>query len=232
MKFQTLLLDLDDTILDFGAAEHAAISKTFRDLGLEPAEALLRRYSQINMAQWEAFERGEIGRDRVLTRRFELLFEELGLDFDAQSTEDTYRGYLGVGHYFVEGAEAFLEAVSSKLDLYIASNGVAATQYSRLESAQIGRHFKDIFISETTGHHKPEREYYDYCFARIPNFDPEKTLMVGDSLTSDILGGKNAGIPTCWFNPKGKPGREDIRPDYEVHSLKELEALLLKPKIV
>ncbi len=227
MKFRTILLDLDDTILDFGAAEHAAISKTFRDLGLEPTQALLHRYSQINLAQWEAFERGELSRDRVLTRRFELLFAELGLDLDAQSTEDIYRGYLGIGHYFVEGAEAFLEAVSPVLALYIASNGVAATQYSRLESAQIGKYFKDIFISETTGHHKPQREYYDYCFARIPNFDPSTTLMVGDSLTSDILGGKNAGIATCWFNPKGKPSRPDIQPDYQVRSLEELKNLLL-----
>lgn len=226
MKFQSILLDLDDTILDFGAAERVAISKTFRDLGLEPTEALLQRYSEINVSQWEAFERGELDRDKVLTRRFEILFEELGLSFDAVSTEDRYRGYLGVGHFFIEGAVELLEHLAPRYDIYIASNGVAATQNTRLESAQIEKYFKAIFISETTGHHKPEKEYFDYCFARMENFDPATTLMVGDSLTSDIRGGLNAGIKTCWFNPKGKPRRGDIIPDFEIRSLHELIKLL------
>lgn len=224
--FQTILIDLDDTLLDFGEAEHHAVSKTFRELGLEPVPALLQRYSELNLLQWEAFERGEISRERVLVRRFELLFEELGCDIDAQGAEDIYRGYLGIGHYFVPGAEELLAYLAPKYDLYLASNGVAATQYSRLKSAGIGHYFKEIFISEVTGSHKPEKAYFDYCFARIPDFDREKALIIGDSLTSDILGGKNAGIKTCWFNPKGKPRRSDIVPDFEVASLEELQSFL------
>ena len=224
--FRTIFIDLDDTILDFGAAEHAAISKTFRQVGLEPTPELLARYSAINLSQWEAYERGEITRDTVLVRRFELLFRELGSSLDAQSTEDIYRGYLGVGHYFIDGAVEILEYLAPKYDLYIASNGVAATQYSRLKSANISHFFKEIFISETTGSHKPEKAYFDFCFARIPDFDPEKALMIGDSLTSDICGGKNAGIRTCWFNPQHKPHRPEIEPDYEVFSLEELKTIL------
>lgn len=224
--FQFIFLDLDDTILDFGAAERVAVSKAFRQVGLEPTEALLKRYVEINLSQWEAFERGEITRDTVLVRRYELLFRELGLDIDARETENIYSGYLAIGHYFVEGAEALLEYLAPKYHLYLASNGVAKTQYSRLKSANISRYFKEIFISEVTGSHKPEKAYFDYCFARIPDFDPEKALMVGDSLTSDILGGKNAGIRTCWFNPTHKPRRPDIEPDYEISSLEELKQLL------
>lgn len=224
--FRTILLDLDDTILDFGAAERVAIAKAFREVGLEPTDALIERYSQINISQWEAFERGEIGRDEVLTRRFELLFEELGVEIDAQHCENIYRGYLGVGHYFIDGAVELLEYLSPKYDLYIASNGVAATQNTRLESANISHYFKNIFISETTGHHKPEKEYFDYCFARIESFDPDKTMIIGDSLTSDIKGGLNAGIHTCWFNPKGKSARSDILPEYEIRSLSDLRKLL------
>ncbi len=224
--FQTILLDLDDTILDFGAAERVAIAKAFAQVGLEPTNALIERYSEINIGQWEAFERGEISRDEVLTRRFELLFDELGVEIDAQYCEDIYRGYLGIGHYFVDGAVELLEYLAPKYDLYIASNGVAATQNTRLESANISRYFKGIFISETTGHHKPEKEYFDYCFARIENFDPDKTLIVGDSLTSDIKGGLTAGIHTCWFNPKCKKAREDIVAEYEIHALSELRRLL------
>ena len=226
MKFTTILLDLDDTLLDFGAAERVALSKTLQELGIEPTEAKLRRYHEINISQWEAFERGELSRERVLTRRFELFFEELGLSIDAQACEDRYRHYLGIGHYFVEGAEALLEYLAPKYKLYLASNGVAETQYSRLESAGIGHYFDEIFISETTGHHKPEREYFDYCFARIPDFDPNTTLIIGDSLSSDILGGNNAGIHTCWCNIKSLPPRADIVPDFEIHSLAELYELL------
>ena len=226
IQFQTIFLDLDDTLLDFGAAERVAISKTFRDIGLEPTEALLARYRELNEAQWEAFERGELTREQVLLRRFELLFAELNLPYDAASTEDRYRGYLGEGHYFVDGAPELLAYLAPKYDLYLASNGVADTQYSRLESAGISHYFKEIFISETTGYHKPERAYFDYCFARILNFDPSRALIIGDSLTSDILGGHNAGIHTCWFNPKRKPRNPAILPDFEVHRLADLRSLL------
>ncbi len=224
--YRTIFLDLDDTLLDFGAAERVAIAKAFRDLGLEPTPALLKRYSELNQAQWEAFERGEITRDTVLVRRFALLFAELGLFIDPQHAEDVYRGYLGVGHYFVEGAEEVLSYLAPKYDLYLASNGVAATQYSRLESAGIGHYFKDIFISEVTGSHKPDRAYFDYCFSHIPGFDPSEALMVGDSLTSDILGGFNAGIRTCWFNPGCKPLQGPVTPDHEIHALRELKDIL------
>lgn len=224
--FRSIFIDLDDTILDFGAAEQVAITKTFRQVGLEPTPELLARYSEINLAQWEAYERGEITRDTVLVSRFEILFREIGSDLDAQGTEDIYRGYLSIGHYFVEGAVELLEHLSPRYDLYLASNGVAATQYSRLKSADISHFFKEIFISEVTGSHKPEKAYFDYCFARIPDFDPQKALMIGDSLTSDILGGKNAGIRTCWFNPGHKPRRKGLEPDYEVASLQELRTIL------
>ena len=224
--FRTIFLDLDDTLLDFGAAERVAIARTFREIGLEPTPALLARYSEINLSQWEAFERGEITRDRVLVRRFELLFAELGVALDPAATEDRYRGYLGVGHYFVDGAVELLDYLAPKYDLYLASNGVAATQDSRLKSAGIAHYFKAVFISETTGHHKPERAYFDYCFAQIPGFDPKTALMIGDSLTSDILGGINAGLCTCWFNPKHRPRRADIVPDYEIHALSDLYDIL------
>ena len=224
--FRSILIDIDDTLLDFGKAERAAISKAYRDYGIDPSEKNLARYSQINIAQWEALERGELSREQVLLRRHELFFAELGVQIPIQEFEDCYRAYLGVGHYFMEGAEEMLSYLFPKYDLYIASNGVAETQYSRMESAGIGKFFKEVFISETTGSHKPEKAYFDYCFARMENFDPEKTLIIGDSLTSDILGGLLAGIKTCWYNPKGKAGRADIVPHYEIRALGEIKKIL------
>lgn len=224
--FRSILIDIDDTLLDFGMAERTAISQAYRDYGIDPCEKNIARYSRINIAQWEAMERGELGREQVLIRRHELFFKELGVDIPLQEFEDHYRSLLGRGHYFIEGAEAFLEYLFPKYDLYIASNGVAETQYSRMASAGIGKYFKEVFISETTGSHKPEQAYFDYCFARMQNFDPAKTLIIGDSLTSDIRGGLNAGIQTCWFNPKGKAGRPDIVPHYEIRSLEEVKKFL------
>ena len=226
MKFRSILIDIDDTLFDFGKAERAAIAKAYRDYGIEPTEERIARYSVINQAQWEAMERGELGREEVLLRRHEIFFKELGVEIPIREFEDCYRGYLGIGHYFVDGAEEMLEYLFSKYDLYIASNGVAETQYSRMASAGIGKYFKNVFISETTGSYKPEKAYFDYCFARMENFDPQKTLIIGDSLTGDMLGGLRAGIHTCWFNPHGKPGREDIRPHFEIRSLKEIQKIL------
>lgn len=227
-QYRFLLFDLDNTLLDFDAAEQVAIRKAFRDLSLEPTDALIDRYCAINIAQWEAFERGELTRDEVLVRRFALLFGELGLSIDPERAEALYRGYLGIGHYFVPHAPEVLAALAPHYRLFIASNGVADTQESRLASAGIVPYFEQIFISETTGRHKPERAYFDYCFSHIADFDPRAALMIGDSLTSDILGGRNAGIDTCWFNPKHRPGRPDILPTYEIHSLPELPELLKK----
>lgn len=221
--YKFLFLDLDDTILDFDKAEEAAIAKAFTDFGIAPTRGNIARYKQINVAQWERFERGEITRDEVLTVRFDIFFAELGVSLDGQYADDVYREYLGIGHYFIDGAQELLEALKRrKLRLFIASNGVAKTQDSRLESAGICPYFEKIFISETTGYHKPEKAYFDYCFSRIEGFRKEEALMVGDSLTSDILGGIRAGIATCWFNPNGKPPRTDIVPDMEIRRLSEL----------
>lgn len=224
MRF--VFLDLDDTLLDFGAAEHAALTRTLAQEGIEPTPAVLSRYGEINRSLWEAMERGEMTRAQVLSGRFRALFSELGVQNDPEVCNRRYLSNLSVGHWFVDGAQEILEYLFPKYELYLASNGVAATQYSRLESAGLYRYFREIFISETTGFHKPERGYFDYCFAHIADFDPAEAIIIGDSLTSDILGGKNAGIATCWFNPGGKPARADIRPDFEIHALDELRRIL------
>lgn len=225
--YKFVFLDLDDTILDFSAAEDVALPKGLKEVGIDPTDDLIARYKQINIAEWARYERGEISRETVLTERYDILFKEYGIDLPGHVAEDAYRKYLGIGHFFIPGAVQLLEYLNSKnYRLFIASNGVAATQDSRLDSAGIRPFFENIFISETTGSHKPEKAYFDYCFSHIPGFDRSEALIVGDSLTSDILGGKTAGIATCWFNPNGKIATEYLRPDYEIRTLKELELLL------
>lgn len=220
-----LFLDLDDTILDFHKAERIAVSKTIRDFGVEPTDEILSRYHVINKAHWERLERGEITRAQVLVNRFAVLFSELGIEVDARACARTYERNLSVGHYFLPGAEEAVKALHKKYRLYLASNGTAAVQQGRLTSAGLYPYFEQVFISQEIGFNKPSREYFDACFAKILDFDPARAVMVGDSLTSDILGGKNAGLPTVWVNPEGKPWGE-IRPDYAIKSIGELEALL------
>ena len=224
--FEYLFLDLDDTILDFQKAEALALSKTLRSFGLEPTEAVLKRYNLINKAHWEALERKELTREQVLVGRFRVLFEEMGITAEPVSVARTYEHNLSIGHYFLPGAEEAVERLSKKYKLYLASNGTAKVQAGRLKSANISRFFQEVFVSQELGANKPSLEYFEKCFARIPGFEKAKAIIVGDSLTSDILGGQNAGIATCWVNPHHKPRREDIRVDYEIEALSQLEELL------
>lgn len=217
-----IFLDLDDTILDFGKAEEVAIGKTLRRFGVLPTEAVVTRYSEINRLQWEKLERGELNRAQVKLRRFEILFEELGVTASAEEARRFYEEQLGIGHYFMEGAEALLESLAARgARLFLASNGTFAVQQGRIASAGIAKYFEKMFISEQLGAVKPQKEFFDICFAQIPGFARERAVIFGDSLTSDILGGINVGIKTCWFNPKGKPGREDIHPDGEIQHLSQ-----------
>lgn len=221
-----LFLDLDDTILDFHKAEHLALSKTFRHFGLEPTQEVLDRYTAINHAHWQALERKELTRDQVLVGRFSQLFAEKNIIANAAAVARQYEDFLSVGHYFLPGAEQALQSLSKKYKLYLASNGTAKVQAGRLKSANISHYFQEIFVSQEMGADKPDKLYFDRCAARIPGYDPQKALIAGDSLTSDIQGGINAGIKTVWVNFRGFAPRDDIQPDYEIASLTELEALL------
>jgi len=224
--FEILFIDLDDTILDFKMQEDAAIKKTLRNAGIDPTPEVCARYSQINKEHWKRMETGEIDRNQVLFGRFEVLFEELGVDADPKATALSYMEHLSEGHYFLPGAEDALKALSKKYRLFIASNGTASVQNKRLRSAGIRPYFEAIFISQDIGINKPDKGFFDYCFARIPGFDPKKAMIVGDSPSSDMQGGQNAGIATCWVNPTGRKYTRERLPDYEIQSLTQLEALL------
>jgi len=220
-----LFLDLDDTILDFKTAERAAIGKTIRNFGLEPTEEILQMYHRINKWHWEQLELGKMTRAQVLENRFGVLFEKLGREVDTAACARVYEKNLSQGHWFLPGAEEAVDRLSKKYRLFLASNGTASVQKGRMTSANLYRFFETVFVSQEIGHNKPSKAYFDACFARIPGFDRSKAMIVGDSLTSDIKGGINAGIKTVWVNPEHKPCG-DIRPDYEIEALCQLEDLL------
>ena len=220
-----LFLDLDDTILDFHKAERIAIAKTIRDFGVEPTEELLHRYHIINKWHWEQLELGKLTRAEVLENRFAVLFNELGVNVDATACARTYEKNLSQGHWFLPGAEEAVDRLSKKYRLFLASNGTASVQKGRMTSANLYRFFEKVFVSQEIGHNKPSKAYFDACFAQIPGFDISKAMIVGDSLSSDIKGGINAGMKTVWVNPSHAQAT-NIQPDYEIESLSQLEALL------
>ena len=223
-----LFLDLDDTILDFHKAERIALSKTIRQFGVEPTEEVLARYHVINIWHWEQLELGKLTRQEVVENRFGMLFSELGVAADQALCAKEYEKNLAIGHYFLPGAEEAVERLSKKYRLFLASNGTASVQRGRMTSANLYRFFEQVFVSQEIGCNKPAKEYFDGCFARIPDFDKSKAIMVGDSLTSDIRGGIRAGIRTVWVNPEGKAAPVDIQPDYQIQSITQLEELLEK----
>ena len=222
-----VFLDLDDTLLDFHRSEENAIRKTVKTLAdREIGEAEIALYRTVNEGYWKKLERGEISRDELRVARFDEFFAALGLHASAQMAKNVYENALGMGHYFIEGAPSLLMQLSKRYALYLASNGTASVQHSRIERSGIARYFKGIFISEDLGVNKPDPAYFDACFRTIPEFDPRCAIILGDSLTSDILGGLNAGILTCRFNPKALPPREDIQPHFEISKLSQFPALL------
>ena len=221
-----LFLDLDDTILDFHKAERIAISKTIREFGVEPDEEILSLYHRINKWHWEQLELGTMTREEVLVNRFGVLFEKLGVSVDAPKCAKVYERNLSIGHYFLPGAEEAVAYLSGRYRLFLASNGTAVVQKGRMTSANLYRFFEKVFVSQEIGHNKPSKAYFDSCFAQIEGFDKKKAIIVGDSLSSDILGGNNAGIATCWVNPTHAPRKEGIRVDYEIEALSQLPALL------
>ena len=221
-----ILIDLDNTILDFNTAERTALIGALTEMGLSPDAGTVSLYHEINIRHWEMLEDRLLTREQVLVMRFEALFREQGLEGDAFRTQELYEGKLSRGHWFIPGAPELLDALYGNYRLFICSNGTGSVQDGRIASAGIAPYFEDIFISERLGGNKPERAFFEACFARIPGFRRERALILGDSLSSDIRGGLNAGILTCWYNPQGKKNTGPTLPDREIRTLEEFPALL------
>lgn len=228
MKMKALLIDIDGTLLDFRQAEIRGISAVLEHYGIAPDGEKTKRYHDLNQRFWQKYERGEITRREIGILRYPAYFEELGLDVkvDPAVCERLYEGAVEGLLIVIDGAEEMLRYLSSRYLLYAASNGYSRMQRDRLERAGLLPYFRDLFISEDTGSQKPQKEYFDYCFARMPGILPERTLLVGDSLTSDIQGGLGAGCHVCWYNPGGQPLPEEVRPDFVVPTLGGVRKIL------
>lgn len=219
-------MDADETLLDFRQSEQAAFSRTFLKYGLIPDEKALQIYSGINHRLWEAFERNEITKQDILDRRFRETFRALGISGEFRGLEEYYQTALSEGSYKIEGAEEVCSRLSGRYQLYVVTNGVASTQRRRMKESGLQKYFRAMYISEEVGYQKPQKEFFDYVFAGIPGFERSRALIVGDSLTSDIAGGRNAGIDTCWFCRKGNFADGTGKADYVIQDLRELYSIV------
>lgn len=222
--FKSIFIDADDTIFDFGAAQRNAFYKTFDKLKYPINEEIYSTYNDINIYYWKKFERGEIEKNKLITERFVTLFNKMNFVGDENEVEKWYRIFLGEETVWWEGAQNGIEKLSKKYDLYVTTNGCADTQINRIKKSGLGEYIKDTFISESIGYPKPQPEYYEYCF-KHSNAQRENTLAIGDSLTSDIKGGINAGLKTMWCNFMNNP-LPDMNIDYVVYSWEDILKIL------
>lgn len=225
-KYDVLLFDVDGTLLDFDRAEEMGIEGLLEHYGVPVTAENKEKYHHLNKSYWERLERGEITRDQVLSLRFEEFFGDFGISVDGMDTDRLYREYLNKGAFLIDGARELLEGLKDQYELYIITNGVAATQYHRLGKSGLDQYFKDIFVSEEAGSQKPQPEYFEYCFKKMGRRDVENMLVIGDSLTSDIKGGNNVGIDTLWFNPHRQENTKGVHVEYEADSLEKIGEML------
>lgn len=226
-KYKILLFDLDDTILDFGAAEGESLTQVLHHQGVKPKPELYKRYRMINQQHWEMLERNELTKEKVLTRRHEIFFDELGIKVDGSIVDEMYRTQIGEhGHKLADGAHKTIKHLSEYYRMYIITNGLKQTQEKRLRNSGILPYFNGVFISEDTGYQKPMKAFFDYVTGRIEDFTNESALIIGDSLTSDILGGINSNIDTCWYNPEDRANPYNFEPDYEIRQLNDITHIL------
>ncbi len=226
-KYTTLLFDNDNTIMDFTAAEHAALKKALLEFNIKISDEQIKIYSSINENCWKQFERGEISKPDVLRLRFERFVENQKFDLTPSLVAAAYENRLSLEHIVFDGAEKLLTELKQDFDLYLVTNGAEHIQRRRLKESGIENYFLKLFISEQMGTQKPKKEYFDAVLSQINEIDKHKVLIIGDSLTSDILGGINAGIDTCLFNPFSKPdSMNNIVPNYVARSYDDIRKLV------
>ncbi len=221
--FTTLLWDVDGTLLDFKAAEKAAIADCFEQFGIPPyTPEMIARYSQINQYYWEQLELGNVEKPKMLVQRFADFFEEYKIPCDPQAFNTLYQSQLGEHVVFFPYALEILQKNKGKYKQYAVTNGTETAQRKKLKKSGLDQVFDGIFISDLLGAEKPDPAFFNQVFDAIGNPPKEEILIIGDSLSGDIKGGNNAGISTCWFNPKGSPKSMDVAIDFEISSLKEV----------
>ncbi|MDA3813047.1 MAG: YjjG family noncanonical pyrimidine nucleotidase [Candidatus Cloacimonetes bacterium] len=225
MKYKLVLFDADGTLFDFDTTEMEAFEKTFKQFGVsENLQQLHKEYEIINMAIWRDFEQKKITSEKLRIERFQRFFTKEDLQLDPKVISPIYLKYLSEGTHLLPGAEKIVSFLFGKCELALATNGLADVQNPRFADSELAKYFQHIFISEEIGHPKPDPEFFQHIFAKLPH--KESAIIIGDNLTSDIKGGNDFGIDTCWYNPNKYNNNSGISPKFEINDLSELKRIV------
>lgn len=220
-KYNWLFFDADNTLFDFNQSQAYALEQSFHFFNLPYEAAVNTIYTEVNRQCWIAFEDGLLDQQTLKKRRFELLFEEIGHGTDATHFGITYLKYLSKTDYLIPGARGLLDELRPKYRLAIITNGLKVVQRPRIRNAQLTEYFATIIVSEEIGSAKPDSRFFDVAFSQAGQPDKKEVLVIGDSINSDIIGGYNYGLDTCWYNPDQKNSKL-VQPTFEIKELDEL----------
>lgn len=227
MKYEIIIFDADETLFDFIKSERVALEKTMKDFHIEYDENHhLQVYSEINRVIWKEFESGQITQNKLKVERFKRLSTTLNIAFDEVEFSKAYMTHLGQASFLFDDSIELIESLCKTHRLSIITNGLTDVQTYRIKKSLIANCFEDIVISEEVHVAKPDPKIFEIALNNLNHSDKSKVLMVGDSLTSDIKGGANFGIDTCWFNPNKLPNKTDIHPTYEISNLLSLRHIV------
>ena len=215
MAYDVILIDIDNTLLDFNAGTADSHRQLLGDFGLELTEERLQQFFTINNSLWTAYEHGEIEKSFIFPTRFQRWLGDMGITTDWLAANERYAEGLRQSAVLMPRAMELLDALKGNYPLYAVTNGVVTTQKPRLQKSRLDQYFDQVFISEAMGCKKPEKEFFDKVFDAIGNPDKRRCIILGDSLSSDMQGGRNAGIATCFFGEDPK----DDRCDYVIGDL-------------
>ncbi|HIX05308.1 MAG TPA: YjjG family noncanonical pyrimidine nucleotidase [Candidatus Fournierella pullicola] len=227
--YHCLLLDVDGTLMDFGAAEHKAFLETMSEFGLPATQEVEETYHTINKGLWAALEKGQIKRERLVVRRFEELLAALGSTGDAAVMNTFYLNRLSEHADLIPGALEAVKELAEVATLAVVTNGVEHVQEKRLKESGLGEYMDDVFISERLGVEKPNRRFFEIALRTLGIENKSKVLVVGDSLTADVKGGQNAGLDTCWTNWNGAEAPAENGPTRTVRTWEELLEIVMEP---
>lgn len=227
-RYKIIFWDLDQTLLNFDRSMDYALRAVFDQYDLAINDDIVARYDAINRSYWNQLELGRITKEELKAGRFRTLFEELNISHVVpEEIASAYQEQLGSVFFYMDGAK---ELVTNLREMgyrqYIVTNGVNSTQASKMRLSGLDQIMDGVFVSELMGYPKPMKEYFDACFAALPDVERDECILVGDSLTSDMRGANNAGITACWFNPKRRAKDVDVRIDHEIRRLEEVLRIL------
>lgn len=229
-KYYCILFDADNTLLDFDAAESKALNDTLAHYGIGTDNETVQKYREINSGLWAQLERGQIRRERLMNERFTRFLKAMGVSGSGAEMNRYYLDQLATHPDLYPGTLEVLRELAEVATLAVVTNGFERVQSRRAREAGIIEYMEDVFVSERLDCEKPNRRIFDAALRALGVESRERVLVVGDSLTSDIQGGVNAGLDTCWLNIHHTANPGKVQPTYEIDTLEALYAIVMEPE--